>query len=198
MGGTLIRLVEDKHDVHIAYMTSGNIAVFDHDAERVAELVADYNRIFEMNSQRADQLAEAVRTAIKNKRPGHPDDDSVLKIKAMIRRSEARAGALAIGCLESNLYFLDLPFYRTGTIAKKPVGDEDIQIIENLLREVRPDQIYVAGDLADPHGTHRVCAEAIFTALINMKNRDEPTPEVLLYRGLGKSTHFMRSRSQSP
>lgn len=183
MGGTLIRLVEDKHDVHIAYMTSGNIAVFDHDAERVAELVADYNRIFEMNSERADQLADTVRSAIANKRPGHPDDESVLKIKAMIRRSEARAGALAIGCLEENLHFLDLPFYRTGTIAKKPVGDEDILIIENLLREVRPDQIYVAGDLADPHGTHRVCAEAIFAALINMRNRNEPTPDVLLYRG---------------
>jgi glucosamine-6-phosphate deaminase len=82
-----------------------------------------------------------------------------------------------------NLHFLDLPFYRTGTIAKKPVGPEDIAIIDELLRRLRPDQIYVAGDLADPHGTHRVCAEAIFTVLLDWKARGEPIPEVLMYRG---------------
>lgn len=183
MGGTLIRLNEDKHEVHVAYMTSGNIAVFDHDASRVAELVAEYNQIFAIDREHSNRLAEQVRQAIAQKKPGQPDDESILNIKGLIRRCEARAGAIAIGCKEENLHFLDLPFYRTGTIAKKPVGPEDIEIIENLLKTVAPDQIYVAGDLADPHGTHRVCAEAIFAALLRMKSRGEPTPDVLLYRG---------------
>jgi len=183
MGGTLIRLIEDGHDVHIAYMTSGNIAVFDHDARRVAELVADYNQLFQIERDRSCQLASDVKQAIDQKRPGHPDNESLLKIKGLIRQSEARAAAIAIGCKDSNLYFLDLPFYRTGTIAKNPVGSEDIAIIEDLLMRTSPDQIYVAGDLADPHGTHRVCAEAIFAALLNMRSRNEKTPDVLLYRG---------------
>jgi glucosamine-6-phosphate deaminase len=183
MGGTLIRLIEDKHEVHIAYMTSGNIAVFDHDARRVAELVADYNQMFGIDQAQSGALAEQVRTAIHEKKPGQPDAESILQIKGLIRRSEARAAAIAIGCHDSNLHFLDLPFYRTGTIAKKPVGPEDIEIIERLLQSLKPDQIYVAGDLADPHGTHRVCAEAIFSALIRMRERNEPTPDVLLYRG---------------
>jgi len=183
MGGTLIRLIEDKHEVHIAYMTSGNIAVFDHDARRVAELVADYNHMFGIDQAQSGALAEQVRTAIHEKKPGQPDAESILQIKGLIRRSEARAAAIAIGCHDSNLHFLDLPFYRTGTIAKKPVGPEDIEIIERLLQSLKPDQIYVAGDLADPHGTHRVCAEAIFSALIRMRERNEPTPDVLLYRG---------------
>ncbi len=183
MGGTLIRLIEDKHEVHIAYMTSGNIAVFDHDARRVAELVADYNQMFGIDQAQSGALAEQVRTAIHEKKPGQPDSDSILQIKGLIRRSEARAAAIAIGCHDSNLHFLDLPFYRTGTIAKKPVGPEDIEIIERLLQTLKPDQIYVAGDLADPHGTHRVCAEAIFAALIRMRERNEPIPDVLLYRG---------------
>jgi glucosamine-6-phosphate deaminase len=183
MGGTLIRLIEDKHEVHIAYMTSGNIAVFDHDARRVAELVADYNQMFGIDQAQSGALAEQVRTAIHEKKPGQPDADSILQIKGLIRRSEARAAAIAIGCHDSNLHFLDLPFYRTGTIAKKPVGPEDIEIIERLLQTLKPDQIYVAGDLADPHGTHRVCAEAIFAALIRMRERNEPIPDVLLYRG---------------
>ena len=183
MGGTLIRLMEDKHEVHIAYMTSGNIAVFDHDARRVAELVADYNQMFGIDQAQSGALAEQVRTAIHEKKPGQPDAESILQIKGLIRRSEARAAAIAIGCHDSNLHFLDLPFYRTGTIAKKPVGPEDIDIIERLLQSLKPDQIYVAGDLADPHGTHRVCAEAIFAALIRMRERNEPIPDVLLYRG---------------
>ncbi len=183
MGGTLIRLIEDGHDVHIAYMTSGNIAVFDHDARRVAELVADYNQIFQIDRDQSTKLVDDVRSSLDNKHPGHPDPETILQIKGLIRRNEARAGAVAIGCAEENLYFLDLPFYRTGTIAKNPVGPEDIAIIEELLIRVAPDQIYVAGDLADPHGTHRVCAEAIFAALGNMKERDEKVPEVLLYRG---------------
>jgi glucosamine-6-phosphate deaminase len=183
MGGTLIRLIHDRHDVHIAYMTSGNIAVFDHDARLVADLVAEYNRLFGIDTERSMHLAQQVRESIRSKLPGQPDTESILGIKGLIRKNEARAGALAIGCLESNLHFLDLPFYRTGTIAKKPVGPEDIAILDELLQRLRPNQIYVAGDLADPHGTHRVCAEAIVTVLLQWKARGETLPDVLLYRG---------------
>ena len=164
-------------------MTSGNIAVFDHDALRVAELVADYNQLFEIEQNKSNLLAVQVREAIAQKKPGQPDLESILRIKGLIRRSEARAAAIAIGCSGSNLHFLDLPFYRTGTIAKKPVGEEDIEIIDSLLTTLKPDQIYVAGDLADPHGTHRVCAEAIFAALLRKTARGETLPDVLLYRG---------------
>ncbi len=183
MGGTLIRLVEDSHCVHVAYMTSGNIAVFDHDARRVADLVTEYNRLFGIDHQRSMEIEHEVRTAISHKKAGQPDPDTILKIKGLIRWSEARAAAVTVGCKEEHLHFLDMPFYRTGTIAKKPMGEEDISIIRDLLVRIAPDQVYVAGDLADPHGTHRVCAEAIFQALEWMKADNQKIPEVLLYRG---------------
>ncbi|MCA9126714.1 MAG: PIG-L family deacetylase, partial [Planctomycetales bacterium] len=183
MGGTLIRCVEDGHEVHIAYMTSGNIAVFDHDARRVAELVTEYNRLFSIDQQKSLEVQEQVQTGLANKIPGQPDHETMLKIKALIRWSEARAGALHVGCKSENLHFLDLPFYRTGTIAKRPMGTEDTDIIREILDRVMPSQIYVAGDLADPHGTHRVCAEAILRVLGQMKHEGKPIPEVLLYRG---------------
>lgn len=183
MGGTLIRLVEDGHEVHVAYMTSGNIAVFDHDAYRVADLVTEYNRLFEIDQQKSLEVQAQVRDGLKNRQPGQPDHDTILKIKGLIRWSEARAGAMQVGCREENLHFLDLPFYRTGTIAKRPMGIDDTTIIRHLLDRVRPEQIYVAGDLADPHGTHRVCAEAIFHVLSQMRSEGIELPEVLMYRG---------------
>lgn len=183
MGGTLIRLVEDGHNVHIAYMTSGNIAVFDHDAHRVADLVTEYNRLFGIDEQKSKEVEENVRNGLSNKAPGKPDSETLLKIKALIRWSEARAGAIQVGCKEEDLHFLDLPFYRTGTIAKRPMSEDDTRIIRELLESVKPDQIYVAGDLADPHGTHRVCAEAILQVLYDMKANGQEIPEVLFYRG---------------
>jgi glucosamine-6-phosphate deaminase len=183
MGGTLIRLVEDGHRVHVAYMTSGNIAVFDHDAYRVADLVTEYNRLFSIDQQKSSEVQEQVRSGLSNKQPGQPDHDTILKIKALIRWSEARAGAIHVGCKADDLHFLDLPFYQTGTIAKRPMGEEDTAIIRELLENVRPDQVFVAGDLADPHGTHRVCAEAILCVLGQMRREGKPVPEVLLYRG---------------
>lgn len=183
MGGTLIRLVEDNHSVHVAYMTSGNIAVFDHDALRVADMVTEYNRLFGIDQQKSLEVSTQVRQSLDTKQPGQPDHETILKIKSLIRWSEAKAGAVQVGCLEENLHFLDLPFYRTGTIAKRPVSDEDTAIIRQLLETVQPDQVYVAGDLADPHGTHRVCAEAIFKVLDDMRRDEKSVPEVLLYRG---------------
>lgn len=183
MGGTLIRLVEDGHEVHVAYMTTGNIAVFDHDAHRVADLVTEYNRLFGLDVQRATEIENKVENALAEKKPGELDVEEVQKIKALIRWSEAKAGAEQVGCRAEHLHFLDLPFYRTGAVDKRPIGDEDIAIIRDLIERLGPAQIYVAGDLSDPHGTHRLCAEAIFRALEDMERARVPRPEVLLYRG---------------
>jgi len=183
MGGTLIRLCDDKHEVHIAYMTSGNIAVFDHDAQRIADMVTEYNRIFGIDSDRASEVENQVMASLRNKKSGDPDSEAVLRIKGLIRWSEAKAGALKVGCKEEHLHFLDLPFYRTGTIAKKPVGPDDVRILRELVERVNPHQVYVAGDLSDPHGTHRVCAQAVFRALDDIKAAGGNVPEVLLYRG---------------
>jgi glucosamine-6-phosphate deaminase len=183
MGGTLIRLVEDGHEVHIAYMTSGNIAVFDHDARRVADLATEFNRIFGIEQDKSKSLEQKVLESLAHKQAGEPDVDEVLKIKSLIRWSEAKAGAVVCGCQEEHLHFLDLPFYRTGTIKKNPVGEADAAIIRELLEQVEPTDIYVAGDLSDPHGTHRVCADAIFMALDQIQAATGNRPEVLLYRG---------------
>jgi glucosamine-6-phosphate deaminase len=183
MGGTLIRLVEDGHEAHVAYMTSGNIAVFDHDVRRVVDLIVAFNRQFGIDEEQSRKLEIQVREALARKQPGECDEPPVLKIKGMIRYSEAISGATVAGCKQENLHFLDLPFYRTGKIKKNPVGAEDVRIIRELIERVEPAQIYVAGDLSDPHGTHRVCAEAIFKALAEIEAAGRQTPEVLLYRG---------------
>jgi glucosamine-6-phosphate deaminase len=183
MGGTLIRLIEDGHDVHIAYMTSGNIAVFDHDAARIADLVTEYNRLFGIDQERSKLVEGTVLESLARKHAGDPDIDAVQKIKGLIRWGEAKAGAIKVGCREEHLHFLDLPFYRTGTIAKNPICGEDVRIIRELLEKVDPQQVYVAGDLSDPHGTHRVCAQAIFGALLEIEAARGSRPEALLYRG---------------
>lgn len=183
MGGTLIRLVEDKHEVHVAYMTSGNIAVFDHDAWRIADQMAEFNRLFEIDDAKSKTIEAKVFQSLREKKPGDPDCEEVRQIKGLIRWSEAKAAAEVCGCVEENLHFLDLPFYRTGTVVKNPVGAEDVRLIRELIERVDPQDIYMAGDLSDPHGTHRVCAEATFMALRQLKESGKRIPEVLLYRG---------------
>ncbi|PQO36155.1 glucosamine-6-phosphate deaminase [Bremerella cremea] len=183
MGGTLIRLIDDGHEAHVAYMTSGNIAVFDHDAQRFADFVTQYNRLFGIDEHKSAEVEGQVVESLKGKPPGEPDIEAVLTIKGLIRRSEAIAGALKAGCQEEHLHFLDLPFYRTGKVAKNPLGPEDVQIVKELILKVQPDQVYIAGDLSDPHGTHRVCAMAIFNALLEIEAETGSRPEALLYRG---------------
>ena len=183
MGGTLIRLVEDRHETHVAYMTSGNIAVFDHDAKQLADLVTEYNRTFDIDRDASGQLESDVNSDLGSKDAGDADSEAVLKIKSLIRWSEAKAGAKVCGCREKHLHFLDLPFYRTGTIAKHPITDDDVRIVRELIERVQPAQLYVAGDLSDPHGTHRVCAQAIFRAVSEIAEEGGDAPEVLLYRG---------------
>ena len=126
MGGTLIRLVEQGHHVHIAYMTSGNIAVFDHDAWRFTDFVAEFNRLFGIDEEQTECVKERVQTFLRSKKPGQPDSEDLLKIKGLIRQTEARAAALACGVPPEQLEFMDLRFYRTGTIAKAPIHPQDI------------------------------------------------------------------------
>ncbi|MBN1909281.1 MAG: glucosamine-6-phosphate deaminase [Pirellulales bacterium] len=183
MGGTLIRLVEDRHDVHVAYMTSGNIAVFDHDARQLADLMTELNRRFGIDEQKTPDLETHVLQVLDRKKPGEPDSDAVMKIKELIRWSEAKSAAGVCGIPEENLHFLSLPFYQTGTVAKKPPTEEDIRRVRELIEQVQPGQLYVAGDLTDPHGTHRVCAQVIFAALAQIEQSGGSLPDVLLYRG---------------
>jgi len=182
MGGTLVTLADQGHDVWIAYMTSGNIAVFDHDALRHIDYVRQFHELFGLVSEPSESLCNRLRAAILKKQSGERDVDDVLNIKSLIRKTEATAGAQIAGVPAEKLRFLDLPFYRTGDVAKRPIGDEDVAIIADLLRERRPGQIYVAGDLSDPHGTHRVCAQAILAAL-EVVAAEGIVPEVWLYRG---------------
>jgi glucosamine-6-phosphate deaminase len=182
MGGTLIRLVAQGHAVHIAYMTSGNIAVFDHDAWRFTDFVVEFNRLFATGQEHTEAVKERVQDFLRTKRPGQPDSEDLLKIKALIRQTEARAAALACGIPPEQLEFMDLRFYRTGTISKAPIHPQDIADIAALFERLRPAQIYVAGDLSDPHGTHRVCADAIFQAVRAAEAQGQQF-EVWLYRG---------------
>jgi len=182
MGGTMLRLAEDRHELHVAYMTSGNIAVHDHEVQQLADLMTELNRRFEIDVSKTPGLEKQVLAALADKRPGQPDSEDVLRFKAMIRWSEAKSAAVACGCKEDNLHFLDLPFYRTGTIDKNPPGPDDIRVVQDCLQRIKPHQVYVAGDLTDPHGTHRVCAWIIFQAIRQLQDAD-PRPEVLLYRG---------------
>jgi glucosamine-6-phosphate deaminase len=174
MGGTFIRLVDQQHDVHVAYQTSGNIAVHDHDALRFAEFNVEFL------AQQADTEAnkalmkhyKKVLKDLSEKPAGASDTDEIRTIKGLIRRGEARAGARLSGIEDDRkIHFLDMPFYETGRTRKKPLSEADIQIIMELLEKVKPHQVYAAGDLADPHGTHRVCLDAIFEAFRRLHDR---------------------------
>jgi glucosamine-6-phosphate deaminase len=184
MGGTFIRLVDQGHQVHVAYQTSGNIAVFDDDAIRFADFVTDYSDTFGLAESQATQLFRRVSESLKNKQPGEVDSEEVKTIKGLIRRGEAKAGCRYVGIPDENAHFLDLPFYETGTVRKKPLGEEDIQITMDLLRKIKPHQIYAAGDLSDPHGTHRVCLAAVMEAMRRLQTEDWAKDcWVWLYRG---------------
>lgn len=184
MGGTLIRLVEHGHEVHVAYQTSGNIAVFDDDVIRFADFVSDYNALFGFDREDAEEMLADIKSFLKEKNPGQVDTDAIKEIKGLIRRNETKAAARYCGIPEEKLHFLDMPFYETGRVKKKPLSQTDIDIVVELLREIKPHQVYAAGDLSDPHGTHRVCLKAIYAALEECQNDDWIDDcYVWLYRG---------------
>jgi glucosamine-6-phosphate deaminase len=184
MGGTLLRLVEQGHDVHVAYQTSGNIAVFDDDARRFADFALAFSRKFGIAQDSIHELHHQVIDFLKNKEEDTIDSEDVLKIKGLIRQGEASAACRFCDVKEENIHFLEMPFYESGSVEKNPLGEEDIQILTDLLQEVQPHQIFAAGDLQDPHGTHAVCLHAIMEAVDRLK--DEPWMKncyVWLYRG---------------
>ena len=170
MGGTFIRLCDQGHDVHVAWQTSGNIAVFDAAAIRHADFVQEFTQAFSFGAEQASLIENKIKNAISSKKPGEVDPPELQKIKGLIRRTEAKAGAMAAGITdESRMHFLDLPFYETGRVRKNPPGDADIKITVDLLNKTKPHQIYAAGDLSDPHGTHRLCLWVVFEALKRLK-----------------------------
>ena len=176
MGGTFDRLVEQGHEVHIAYQTSGNIAVSDHEALKYAEVIKDMTP--------NDVEIDLVIKGLNSKKGDIEDVIEVRKLKGLIRKRESFAATRFLGVPDKNVHFLNLPFYETGTIKKNPISKVDIDIVANLISEIKPHQIYAAGDLADPHGTHKVCLDAIFAALEKLKpNGNMDDCWVWLYRG---------------
>lgn len=178
MGGTFIRLVHQGHDVHVAYETSGDLAV--HDDVVLQHMDAAHQLGF------ADEF-DRIKAIIDSKVPGEPEPKELLAIKGAIRRSEARGADRSFGLNDNtNVHFLDLPFYESGGVKKMPRTQADLDIIKDLLKRLRPDQVFMAGDLADPHGTHRVCTEAALEAIEQLKEEGETWLEnthVWLYRG---------------
>ena len=184
MGGTFKRLHEQGHEVHIGYQTSGNIAVADDEALRFAGFVCDYNDKFGIASTEANDIYNKSVAFLKNKKNSETDIPEVRNIKGLIRKGEAQATCHFVGLQDSRIHFMELPFYETGTIEKKPLGEEDIRITMDLIEKIKPHQIYAAGDLADPHGTHKVCLDAIFEAVKRLKAKDFMKDcWVWLYRG---------------
>ena len=184
MGGTFMRLQQQGHEVHVAYQTSGNIAVADDEALRFARFVCDYNDKFSIKSPEAEQIYKNATAFLKNKKNSEIDIPEVRYLKGLIRKGEARSTSNFVGLTDDKIHFMELPFYETGTIEKKPLGPEDIQLTMDLIEKIKPHQIYAAGDLADPHGTHKVCLDAVFNAVKNLKSKDYMKDcWVWLYRG---------------
>ena len=169
MGGTFQRLHDQGHEVHVAYQTSGNIAVTDEFVTRFLDFAVGFEQMFGADSKLAQNVLSDAREFLKNKKSNQIDTPEIRSIKGLIRRCEAAATCRYVGIKEEGVHFLNLPFYETGTIEKAPMGEKDIVIAMELLRKVKPHQVFAAGDLADPHGTHRVCLDIIFEALKRIK-----------------------------
>ena len=190
MGGILRKLVENQNPILVAYMTSGNIAVFDHDVRRHLDfLVRMGARTTEATTPDAlrgkdvREFAFGLFGALAHKASGEVDVPAVLEVKRIIRETEAVSGLEVVGLTRDNARFLDLPFYQTGKVRKDPIGPGDVRIVRDLLEEFHPEVVFVAGDLSDPHGTHRMCKEAIDQALTEYVALGNHRPEVWLYRG---------------
>ena len=184
MGGTVARLAKHGHELHIAYQVSGDIAVFDHDVIRYLDFIRESSMIYNASRDFANNNYKRVVKELAVKKPGEPDPIDVRQIKGAIRRGEARSACRYLNIPEERVHFLNMPFYETGGVKKKPLGQEDIEILKSLIEEVKPHQIFAAGDLSDPHGTHRVCFTAILKALEELKEREWIKDcRLWLYRG---------------
>ncbi len=179
-GGILNKLQQNDNHIVVAYQTSGNIAVFDHEVRRYLDFMRRASEDFDLGSAGIARLIEEVESFLATKRPGQVDSDAMLKVKRRIREAEAVSGIATFGMARDQARFLNLPFYQTGRVRKEPIGELDVRIVLDLLEEQRPEMLLVAGDLTDPHGTHRMCKQAIEEALERYSG--EP-PEVWYYRG---------------
>jgi glucosamine-6-phosphate deaminase len=185
MGGTFIRLVDQGHDVHVAYQTSGNTAVWDDDVLRYVEFAMDFDRSIGQDCHRLKGIYEEMRSFFATKQPNQPDTREIRNVKGFIRKSEAIAGARYAGLADDHIHFMALPFYEEGKTRKNPVSDRDIKLTMELIKQIRPHQIFAAGDFADPHGTHIVCFKIVVEALHRLRQTESWIEDCWLwmYRG---------------
>lgn len=185
MGGTFIRLVDQNHEVHVAYQTSGNTAVWDDDVLRYVEFAIDFNKSEGLETIKLTDIYTNMRGFIVDKQPNQIDTPQIRNVKGFIRKSEAISGARYAGLPDTQIHFMELPFYETGKTKKNTVSAVDIQLTINLLQQIKPQQIFAAGDFADPHGTHIVCFNIIVAALQKLKQTETWVNDCWLwmYRG---------------
>lgn len=186
MGGTFMRLHDQGHDVHVAYQTSGNIAVTDEFVTRFLDFAVGFEDLFGIDNKKSQEILTNARAYLASKATNHLDSAEIRAIKGLIRRCEAKATCRYVGIAEDNYHFMDLPFYETGMIDKKPLSEKDIEITMALLRQIQPHQVYCAGDLADPHGTHKVCLDVVFESMRRLKAAGDSWVKdcwVWLYKG---------------
>lgn len=186
MGGTFQRLHDQGHDVHVAYQTSGNIAVTDEFVTRFLDFAVGFEEIAGIDTSKSGKILSSARKFLTNKKSNQIDTPTIRAIKGLIRRGEAKATCRYVGLKDDNIHFMNLPFYETGTIEKKPMGEKDIKLTIDLLRKIKPQQVYCAGDFADPHGTHIVCFNVVLEALRRIKAAGDPWIQdcwLWLYKG---------------
>ncbi|MBI3139896.1 MAG: glucosamine-6-phosphate deaminase [Sphingobacteriales bacterium] len=169
MGGTFQRLHDQGHEVHVGYQTSGNIAVTDEFVTRFLDFAVGFEEIAGIDTRKSGKILEDARKFLRRKKSNQVDTPTIRAIKGLIRRGEAKATCRYVGIKDENIHFQSLPFYETGTIEKKPMGEKDVKVTMELLREIKPHQVYCAGDFADPHGTHIVCFNVVVEALKRIK-----------------------------
>jgi glucosamine-6-phosphate deaminase len=185
MGGTFIRLVDQGHDVHVAYQTSGNTAVWDDDMLRFVEFAIDFNNSQGTGADKLRKTYEDMRTFIGTKQPNQIDTQAIRDVKGFIRKTEAISGARYAGLADDHIHFMALPFYETGKTKKNAVSEDDVKLTMELLQQIKPHQVFAAGDFADPHGTHIVCFNIIVAALQRLKATEDWVKDcwVWMYRG---------------
>jgi glucosamine-6-phosphate deaminase len=165
MGGTFMRLHDQGHDVHVAYQTSGNIAVTDEFVTRFIDFAVGFESMFDIDETKSKKILKEATAFLNTKKTSEKDTDTIRAIKGLIRRCEAKATCKYVGLKDDQIHFMNLPFYETGTIEKNPMSEADVQLTVELLNKIQPQQIYCAGDFADPHGTHKVCFDVVIEAL---------------------------------
>lgn len=185
MGGTFIRLVDQSHDVHVAYQTSGNTAVWDDDALRFVEFVRDFSQTLALDTSKLDSLYLDMRNFFESKQPNQVDTKEIQTVKGLIRKGEAISGARYAGLSDDHIHFMRLPFYEIGKTQRSSIGEEDIRLTMELLQQVKPHQVFAAGDFADPHGTHQCCFDVILKALKRLQKTEKWVEDCWLwmYRG---------------